>query len=98
MPIALSTARGAPASAATYKRYFFSQARDAMPEPVTLADYLGRIEAQGARLHFARNEAIFNQDDPADQVYRIISGTVRLCRYMPDGRRYIMDLLLPVDL
>ena len=65
---------------------------------MTLADYLGRIQAHGARLHFVRNEPIFNQDDPADQVYRIVSGTVRLCRYMPDGRRYIVDFLLPGDL
>jgi CRP/FNR family nitrogen fixation transcriptional regulator len=97
MPIALSTARSAPTSAAAYKRYFFQQPGET-PEPVTLADYLGRIQAYGARLHFNRNEPIFNQDDPADHVYRIISGTVRLCRYMPDGRRYIVDFLLPGDL
>src|SRR5262249_52387022 len=34
----------------------------------------------------------------ADQIYRIVGGTVRLCRYMPDGRRYIVDFLLPGDL
>jgi len=96
MPIALSTVHSAPISAAAYKRYFFPQPADGAP--VTLADYLGRIQASGARHHFARNEPIFNQDDPADQVYRIISGTVRLCRYMPDGRRYIVDFLLPGDL
>ena len=69
-----------------------------MAEPPTLADYLGRIQAHGAKLHFARNAPIFNQDDPADQVYRIVSGIVRLCRYMPDGRRYIVDFLLPGEL
>jgi CRP/FNR family nitrogen fixation transcriptional regulator len=69
-----------------------------MPAPVTLADQLERIDAHGAKLQFTRNEPIFNQDDPADQVFRIISGTVRLCRYMPDGRRYIVDFLLPGDL
>jgi len=68
-----------------------------MPAPVTLADQLERIDAHGAKLQFTRNEPIFNQDDPADQVFRIISGTVRLCRYMPDGRRYIVDFLLPGD-
>lgn len=95
MPIALSTARTA---SATFQRYLFAQTSNRGAEPVTLADYLGRIQANGARLHFARNEPIFNQDDPADQVYRIVSGTVRLCRYMPDGRRYIVDFFLPGDL
>jgi CRP/FNR family nitrogen fixation transcriptional regulator len=98
MPIALSTARSAPRSAAAYQRYFSQQQTGETAEPITLADYLGRIQAYGARLHFSRNEPIFNQDDPADQVYRIISGTIRLCRYMPDGRRYIVDFLLPGDL
>jgi CRP/FNR family nitrogen fixation transcriptional regulator len=98
MPIALSTARSAPTSAAAYQRYFSRQQAGETAEPITLADYLGRIQAYGARLHFSRNEPIFSQDDPADQVYRIISGTVRLCRYMPDGRRYIVDFLLPGDL
>jgi CRP/FNR family nitrogen fixation transcriptional regulator len=100
MPIALSTARAAPISAAAYKQFFTahpSQA-DAPQAPITLTDYLQRIQDHGARQHFTRNETIFNQDDPADQVYRIVSGTVRLCRYMPDGRRYIVDFLVPGDL
>jgi CRP/FNR family nitrogen fixation transcriptional regulator len=69
-----------------------------MQQPAGLADTLDRIQSHGVKLQFARNEPIFNQDDPADQVYRIIGGTVRLCRYMPDGRRHIVDFLLPGDL
>jgi len=97
MPIALSAARSIPV-AHTHKRYFLQPRSQKIPAPVTLADMLGRIESHGTKLQFVRNEPIFNQDDPADQVYRIVSGTVRLCRYMPDGRRYIMDFLLPGDL
>jgi len=98
LPIAISTARSTPASSAAINRRFFSRPPGGMPAPVTLADQLERIDAHGAKLQFTRNEPIFNQDDPADQVFRIISGTVRLCRYMPDGRRYIVDFLLPGDL
>ena len=98
MPIALSTARSAPISSAAYKRFFTPSQQNEMGAPVTLTDYLLRIQEYGARQHFTRNETIFNQDDPAEQVYRIVSGTVRLCRYMPDGRRYIVDFLLPGDL
>jgi CRP/FNR family nitrogen fixation transcriptional regulator len=65
--------------------------------PATLTDYLRRIQDFGSRLHFQRNELIFNQDDGAEYFYRILSGTVRLCRYMPDGRRYIVDFNLPGD-
>ena len=98
MPIALNAARSIPASAPPLRRYFPLQPSNRTAKAVTLADHLERIEAHGVRLSFARNEPIFAQDDPADQVYRIISGTVRVCRYMPDGRRYIVDFLLPGDL
>ena len=97
MPIALSTARSVPLTPAAYKRALALSQQDETSAPVTLTGHLLRIQEYGARLHFVRNETIFNQDDPADQVYRIVSGTVRLCRYMPDGRRYIVDFLLPGD-
>ena len=97
LSIAVGTARSAPVSAAAFSRYFHAQPAGGLPEPATLADHLGRIQARATTLHFARNALIFNQDDPADQVYRIVSGIVRLCRYMPDGRRYIVDFLLPGD-
>jgi len=97
MPIALSAARCTSAPA-PYKHHVLRRPSSKIAEPITLADHLGLIQSNGVRLQFARNEPIFNQDDPADQVYRIISGTVRLCRYMPDGRRYIVDFLLSGDL
>src|SRR5689334_15282603 len=96
LPIALSTARSAPVAA--YGGFPSSQPAGRMPEPATLADSLERLQAHGIRQNFTRNEPIFSQDDPADQVYRIAGGIVRLCRYMPDGRRYIVDFLLPGDL
>lgn len=65
--------------------------------PVTLTDHLRRIQEYGARLHFQRNEVLFTEGDAAEHFYRIISGTVRLCRYMPDGRRYIVDFQVPGD-
>jgi CRP-like cAMP-binding protein len=98
MPIALSTARSVPTSAGTYGHDFPPTQSGAAPAPATLTDHLMHIREFGARLHFVRNQTIFNQDDPAEQVCRIVSGTVRLCRYMPDGRRYIVDFLLPGDL
>ncbi|HEY1875883.1 MAG TPA: helix-turn-helix domain-containing protein [Rhizomicrobium sp.] len=98
MPIALSTARSAPTPAGAYRHHIASSRLCAAAAPATLTDCLKHIQEFGASLHFVRNETIFNQDDPAEHVYRIVSGTVRLCRYMPDGRRYIVDFLLPGDL
>ena len=96
MPMAMSSARSAAFSSDQLAKISLSLAGDA-GEPIGLPDYLRRIQTYGARLHFKQNETIFSKGDTADQVYRIVSGTVRLCRYMPDGRRSIAEFLLPGD-
>ncbi len=93
--IALSTARAATPA-------FFAEAAAASSladgaAPVTLTHHLQTIQSYGARQHYSRNETIFNQGDEAGHVYRIVDGTVRLCRHRPDGRRYVVDFLLPGD-
>lgn len=100
MPITLSAARSTMSAAPSFNQFLAasSSSQAETGAPVTLTDYLGRLSSFGARQQFNRNETIFNQDDTAENVYRILSGTVRLCRYMPDGRRYIVDFLMPGDL
>ncbi|HWY63437.1 MAG TPA: cyclic nucleotide-binding domain-containing protein [Rhizomicrobium sp.] len=66
--------------------------------PATLNDHLRSIQKFGVRLRFRRNEPIFDGGDPVDRVYKILSGTVRLCRHMADGRRHVIDFLLAGDL
>jgi CRP/FNR family nitrogen fixation transcriptional regulator len=51
----------------------------------------------GSRLHFGRGETIFNEGDPAEYAYKVVSGAVRLCKHMADGRRQIAQFLLPGD-
>jgi CRP/FNR family nitrogen fixation transcriptional regulator len=46
-------------------------------------------EPTGARSRYSRNEEIFGEGDPAEFVYRVASGTVRLYRLLSDGRRQI---------
>ena len=66
--------------------------------PVTMNEHLHMLREFSSRQQFSRNETIFSEGDAADHVYKIISGTVRLCRHMPDGRRHIADFMLPGDL
>ena len=93
--ITLSNARAKPADVSAFHPMVETLDHSS---PATLSDYLLTIQNYGARQHFDRNETIFYQGDHADHVYRIVSGTVRLCRHMPDGRRHIVDFLLPGDL
>ena len=46
---------------------------------------------------FARNETIFNEGDAAEFSYKVITGAVRLCKMLPDGRRQIANFFLPGD-
>jgi CRP/FNR family transcriptional regulator, nitrogen fixation regulation protein len=50
---------------------------------------------RGARRHFDRNAEIFGQDEPADYIYRVVSGAVRTMRFSSDGRRQILGFHLP---
>jgi CRP/FNR family nitrogen fixation transcriptional regulator len=46
---------------------------------------------------YCRNQEIYGQEQPAEAFYKVLSGTVRLCITRVDGRRQIIDLLLPDD-
>src|SRR5262249_21646388 len=38
-------------------------------------------------------ETVFSEGDPADSVYEVVRGMVRLCKILPDGRRQITGFL-----
>jgi len=54
--------------------------------------------ALGTVARFSRNETIFNEGDEARYCYRVIDGAVRLSKVMLDGRRQIVEFLMPGDL
>jgi CRP/FNR family transcriptional regulator, nitrogen fixation regulation protein len=56
------------------------------------------IEIIGASMTFARNEEIYGENEPADYLYKIISGTVRTYKVLNDGRRQIGAFCLAGDI
>lgn len=68
--------------------------------PDTSSDRLGGMlqDQRGGRQAFEKNNTIFSEGHPVDRIYRIIGGTVRLCRHTQNGNRYIADFLLPGDM
>jgi len=58
----------------------------------------GSIEMIGAPMSFCRNEEIFGEGEPADYLYKVISGTVRTYKVLADGRRQIQAFYLPGDI
>lgn len=61
------------------------------------ADELESLERILRTRCFAKHEALFNQAEPSSFVFNITSGTVRLSKLLPDGRRQIVGFALPGD-
>jgi CRP/FNR family transcriptional regulator, nitrogen fixation regulation protein len=58
----------------------------------------GTIDLMGAPMSFSRNSEIHGENEPADYLYKVISGTVRTYRILNDGRRQIGAFYLPGDI
>jgi CRP-like cAMP-binding protein len=65
--------------------------------PADFHDDMVVLQRASSKIRFDRGETIFNEGDPAEHAYRVISGAVRLCKHMADGRRQIAQFLLPGD-
>lgn len=55
------------------------------------------LEATGFKMCFSRNEEVFGEDEPAEFVYKVISGAVRTTRVLHDGRRQVGAFHSPGD-
>jgi CRP/FNR family transcriptional regulator, nitrogen fixation regulation protein len=58
----------------------------------------GPIEMMGAAMSFTRNSEIYGENEPADYLYKVISGSVRTYKILSDGRRQIGAFYLPGDI
>ena len=58
----------------------------------------GTIEMMGALVPFARNGEVYGENEPAEYLYKIVSGTVRAYKVLVDGRRQIGAFYLPGDI
>jgi CRP/FNR family nitrogen fixation transcriptional regulator len=57
----------------------------------------GSIEFLGMPTSFARNAEIYGEKEPADYIYKVVSGAVRTYKVLIDGRRQIAAFYLPGD-
>jgi CRP/FNR family nitrogen fixation transcriptional regulator len=65
--------------------------------PVVTHALTSSIEFMGAPMPFTRNAEIYGEDEPADYLYKVVSGTVRTYKVLADGRRQIGAFYLPGD-
>jgi CRP-like cAMP-binding protein len=55
------------------------------------------LRLMGAVMSYPRNTEIFGENEPADYVHKVISGSVRTYKILSDGRRQIGGFYLPGD-
>jgi CRP/FNR family nitrogen fixation transcriptional regulator len=60
-------------------------------------DALVALEQIGARRSFVRDDEIYAEGDRSDCWYKVVSGTVRICKLMADGRRHIAEFFFAGD-
>jgi CRP/FNR family nitrogen fixation transcriptional regulator len=61
----------------------------------TIADSIGLM---GARMSYARNVEIYGEGEPAEYLYKVISGAVRITKLLDDGRRQVTAFHLPGEI
>lgn len=58
----------------------------------------GAVSLVGAQMSYSKGSEIHGEDEPAEYVYKIISGVARSYRIMSDGRRQIERFYFPGDI
>lgn len=56
------------------------------------------MQLMGATMSYPRNTEIFGENEPADYLYKVVSGSVRTYKILNDGRRQIGGFYLPGDI
>jgi len=64
--------------------------------PATQA-FMGSNKLTGTPMPFSRNTQIYGESEPADYLYKVVSGVIRTYRVLADGRRQIGGFYLPGD-
>ena len=68
-----------------------------------LIDHLSEVELQmmsGSCIFksFQKKDLIFSPDDPAQRIYILMKGTVTLYKLSTEGKRVVLDILMPITL
>jgi CRP/FNR family transcriptional regulator, nitrogen fixation regulation protein len=56
------------------------------------------LALMGTRMPYARNVEIYGEGEPADYLYKVMSGAVRVTKLLDDGRRQVTAFHLPGEI
>lgn len=64
---------------------------------VLQAGELEQLRCQGSTARLEGGQPLFHEGDPAQMVFNLTHGTLKLYKLLPDGRRQITGFLFPGD-
>ncbi len=62
-----------------------------------IREQLRELKEFRSERHYERNQIIYSASDPADEIFVIESGRVKLIRLSPEGKEKIIDIYQPGD-
>jgi CRP/FNR family transcriptional regulator, nitrogen fixation regulation protein len=68
------------------------------PPSVVSHELTDALDMIGAPMAFARNAEIYGENEPAEYLYKLVSGAVRTSKILNDGRRQIGEFYMPGDI
>ncbi|MBI1774006.1 MAG: helix-turn-helix domain-containing protein [Proteobacteria bacterium] len=89
----LDTSRGSRMATASSERGAIRQAPIADAADASEAE----LEQIGTVVMLPRGRTVLEEGDPANYVFKVVSGALRSVRLLTDGRRSIINFLLPGD-
>ena len=72
--------------------------RPAVQVPSPAHELGSSVDLMGAPMSFPRNAEIYGEGEPADYLYKVISGTVRTYKVLTDGRRQVGGFYVAGDI
>ena len=84
-------------SARTYAAAFNRFSPALIAEQAEVGDDLAAFDAIGTVVALRRDTALFREGEPARYCFKVLTGAVRSCKLLADGRRHIGEFLLPGD-
>jgi CRP/FNR family transcriptional regulator len=61
------------------------------------APELAQLKGLGWQLNLSAGQPLFHEGDPAPRVFTLTSGTLKLYKLLPDGRRQVTGFMYPGD-
>jgi len=68
------------------------------PTAIARPGFDSPLDMMGTQMQFGRNAEVYGDSEPADYLYKVITGAVRTYKVLADGRRQIGAFYLPGDI